>query len=98
MERRKVRIKFVIHLVGWELISHYILDEQSAEKNIFKQELQKRRRIKVKAKILKQASIRSMGRRAGCMKVNSSSPLNFNKLFAESRKDYGKRKTEPFGT
>lgn len=64
-ERRVGIGNFDTLLVGWKLLTDSILKNDSVEKTIFLQELQKRRNLKAKANILRQDSTRSVGRRAG---------------------------------
>ena len=94
-KKSKHNNKFNI-LAGWKILSNGILDDYSAEKSIFMQEIQKRRKLKAKVNILKQSSLRSLGRRAGWLKVNHDSPVDINELFEQAKSNYVKRKLDPF--
>jgi len=45
---------------------------------------------------MKQESIRSLGRRAGCLRIASSSPLNIQKIFEQNKTSHVTRKADPF--
>lgn len=97
MEANKCKFSLKLRLIaGWKLLTRCILDDNSAEKAIFKQELQKRRRLKAKANILKQHSIRSLGRRAGCIKTDKSE-IDVSELFKQTKNNFSNRKKDPFG-
>ena len=45
---------------------------------------------------MKQDSLRSMGRRGGCIKLTDSSPLDIHKLFENAKINFKNRKVNPF--
>ena len=82
------------HLASWKLISNCILNENSAEKFIFKQELQKRRRIKARDNIMQNTSARSLGRRAAYLNRSNDGPIDFKEIFEHSRMNHCKEETD----
>ncbi|CAI2372703.1 unnamed protein product [Moneuplotes crassus] len=80
--------------VNWKNIANGILDEKSAANSIFKQELQKRRRLRAKANILKQSSIKSLGRRGACLKTDSDGESDVYKLFEHVKSDIIRKKIQ----